>query len=618
MSEPQTQKDQKLLKEKKETTIELKQPKRSDRELLKFLWSFVLPYKKIFLFLGFFLLINVLFGIIGPLIFRYVLDLIETTQDISPSLGIVLQLLSAYSIITIAKWFALIAQNIYAVRLNARIIQDMRVQSFSSILNNHLSFYDHHETGALTSQIMNDVQELSDTGERFVHVLTSFVRLIGIIGILFYFSPLMTAVSLGFLPVFFLIVISLRKFQRRAAKVWRANFAKVNQRFNELMRSISISKAFAREDKNTEQFTTLNEKTYQSAIKRGFAIFITGPINDFNRHLLLIIILALGAVEHSKGLAIATVYLFVFLLDFYYYPALQLARNYSRFQSSFAILDRLLKISDNPTFKEQNLGENDASHLRGEIEFQHVDFSYTPEKQILTDISFHIKPGQRVALVGETGAGKTTIAAILSRFYPISSGTILLDGKSLVDYELDSLRTSIGLVSQRVLLFPGSIRDNLLIGNDQATDEQLWGALDAVQAREFIELLPNGLDFHVSEGGKNLSAGQRQMISFARVLLVDPRIVILDEATSAVDLYTESKIQDSIDILLADRTSIVIAHRLTTILKSDIIIVLEEGKCLQIGSHTDLLSQPGLYREMYNLYFQTQSAQYLEQIITKS
>jgi ATP-binding cassette subfamily B protein len=606
------QQDKKILKEK------IEQPKRSDRDLLKFLWTFVVPYKKIFILVGVFLLINVFFGITGPLIFRKVLNFVDTTQDISPPIRIVIQLLSAYFIINIAKWFAMIAQNVYTVRLNARIIQDIRVNSFESILNNQLSFFDHQETGVLTSQIMNDVQELSDTGERFVHVVTSFIRLLGILSILFYFSPIMTGVSLAFLPVFFLIVFSLRKFQRKVAKVWRANFANVNQRFNELMRSISISKAFAREKENTNQFTDLNEKTYQSAIKRAFAIFIISPINDFNRHLLLIVILALGAVEHSKGLDIATVYLFVFLLDYYYYPALQLARNYSRFQSSFAILDRLLKISENPDLKELNLGQVDALSLQGEIEFQHVDFSYTPEKQILSDISFHIKPGQRVALVGETGAGKTTIAALLSRFYQINSGDILLDGKSINDYDIASLRQAIGMVSQRVLLFTGTIRENLLIGNAQASDEQLWAALDIVQAREFIELLPNGLDFHVTEGGKNLSAGQRQMVSFARVLLSDPRIIILDEATSAVDLYTESKIQDSIDILLENRTSLVIAHRLTTILKSDLIIVLEDGKCVQIGTHTELFNQPGLYRDMYNLYFQTQSAKYLEQIITKS
>ncbi|MHA1744623.1 MAG: ABC transporter ATP-binding protein [Promethearchaeota archaeon] len=606
------------LHKQKEQKGKIEEPKRSDRELLKFLWSFVVPYKKTFILVGVFLLINVIFGITAPLLFRTVLDFVDTTPELSPPISLVIQLLSAYFIINIAKWFASIAQNIYTVRLNARIIQDIRVNSFESILNNQLSFFDHQETGVLTSQIMNDVQELSDTGERFVHVVTSFIRLAGILGILFYFSPVMTGVSLAFLPVFFLIVFSLRKFQRKVAKAWRANFANVNQRFNELMRSISISKAFAREKENTKQFTDLNEKTYQSAIKRAFAIFIISPINDFNRHLLLIVILALGAVEHANGLDIATVYLFVFLLDYYYYPALQLARNYSRFQSSFAILERLLKISENPIIKEQNLGKTDASALQGQIEFQHVDFSYTPEKQILKDISFLIQPGQRVALVGETGAGKTTIAALLSRFYKINSGDILLDGISINEYDLASLRHAIGMVSQRVLLFTGTIRENLLIGNAQATDEQLWAALDVVQAREFIELLPNGLDFHVTEGGKNLSAGQRQMVSFARVILADPRIIILDEATSAVDLYTESKIQDAMDILLENRTSVVIAHRLTTILKSDKIIVLNDGKCVQIGTHTDLINQSGLYRDMYNLYFQTQSAQYLEQIITKS
>jgi len=383
------------------------------------------------------------------------------------------------------------------------------------------------------------------------------------------------------------------------------------------MRSIAISKSFAREEENIKKFSILNEETYISSIKRGFAIFIIGPINDFFRHILLILILTVGTIESFNGnLDVATFYLFIFLMDYYYYPLLSLARNYSRFQSLFVNLERLLNVSENSEIKEINKSLKIAEKLQGEVEFKNVNFSYVENIPVLKNISFHIKPGQRVALVGHTGSGKSTIAALIPKFYIINNGKILIDGVNIQNYELNSLRSVIGLVSQRVLLFKGSIRENMLIGSENASDEDIWGALDAVQARAFIELLPHSLDFMVTEGGKNLSVGQRQMISYARVLLGNPDIIILDEATSAVDLYTESKIQDSTELLLKGRTSIVIAHRLTTILNSDFIIVLEDGEIKQIGTHKDLMEQEGLYQNMYQLYFKTQSAKYLEKIKT--
>jgi len=303
-------------------------------------------------------------------------------------------------------------------------------------------------------------------------------------------------------------------------------------------------------------------------------------------------------------------------MDYYYYPLLSLARNYSRFQSLFVNLERLLNISENSEIREANTSTKIAEKLQGEVEFKNVNFSYVEDTPVLKNISFHIKPGQHVALVGHTGSGKSTIASLIPRFYKINNGEILIDEVKIQDYELNSLRSVIGLVSQRVLLFKGTIRENMLIGSENASDEDIWDALNAVQAREFIELLPNSLDFLVTEGGKNLSVGQRQMISYARVLLGKPDIIILDEATSAVDLYTEAKIQDSTELLLKGRTSIVIAHRLTTILNSDFIIVLENGEIKQIGPHKELMEQEGPYQDMYQLYFKTQSAKYLEKIKT--
>ena len=594
--------------------------KRSDKELLGFLWKYVKNHMKDFYLVSFLLLLNVTFGIIAPLFFRYSLSLIEKSENMITSFKIILPPLIAYFLLMIIKWFWVVFQNIFKARLNAQITTDLRVNAFNHILENNMTFFDNSESGYLTSSLTNDIDEMKETGQRFVDLFTSSIRLIVTISILLYFSPILTLASVIFLPVFFIIVFSLRKFQRKVAKIWRKNFASVNQRFSETMRSIAISKSFNREKENINKFTKLNEETYKSSIKRGFAIFIIGPINDFFRHILLIVILAVGTYEISKGngkLDVSTFYLFIFLMDYYYYPLLSLARNYSRFQSLFVNLERLLNISENNQIREQHISNGLADHLKGEIEFKNVNFSYGNDIEVLSNICFHIKPGQRVALVGHTGSGKTTIASLLMRFYQVHDGEILLDGENINNFDLNSLRKAIGLVSQRVLLFKGSIRDNLLLGNVNASDEEIMAALDAVQAREFIELLPNGLNFLVTEGGKNLSVGQRQMISYARVLLENPNIIILDEATSAVDLYTESKIQDSTELLLKDRTSIVIAHRLTTILKSDLIIVLKEGKIKQIGTHNELLQDTeGLYQEMYQLYFQTQSAKYLEKIKT--
>ncbi len=590
--------------------------KRTDKELLVYLWNIVRLHLKEFYFVIILLLLNVAFGTIAPLFFRKALDLIQT-NDISTTLKMILTPLVAYFLLMLVKWFWEVFQNIFKAKLNAQITKDLRVKAFNGLLENNLTFFDNSESGYLTSSLTNDINEMREAGQRFVDLFTSLFRLIITIGILLYFSPKLTLASVVFLPIFFIVVFSLRKYQRRVAKVWRKNFATVNQRFSETMRSIAISKSFAREKENIKKFTDLNEETYKSSIKRGFAIFIIGPINDFFRHMLLIIILAVGTIETYNGnLDVATFYLFIFLMDYYYYPLLSLARNYSRFQSLFVNLERLLDISENSDIKEINTSLKIAEKIQGEVEFKNVNFSYVEDTPVLKNISFHIKPGQRVALVGHTGSGKSTIAALIPRFYNIDDGKILIDGVKIQNYELKSLRFVIGLVSQRVLLFKGTIRENMLIGSENASDKDIWNALDAVQARDFIELLPHSLDFMVTEGGKNLSVGQRQMLSYARVLLGKPDIIILDEATSAVDLYTESKIQDSTELLLKGRTSIVIAHRLTTILNSDFIIVLEDGEIKQIGTHKDLMSQKGSYQEMYQLYFKTQSAKYLEKIKT--
>ncbi len=596
--------------------------KHTDRELLSFLWRYVKLEKTTFNKVVLLLLFNTGLAVSAPLFFRESLAIIEglnDSTDNSSQLNYFIITIFVYVILSIIFWFTTAIQYVYMTRLNASTTRHLRIDTFNSVLKNKVSFFDNNESGVLTSNITNDIQELYDTGNTFAFVLTSFLRLVAVIGILFYFSPILTFTSIIFMPIIFTIALLLRKYQRRVEKKWRKRFSEVNQKFSENMKSIQVSKAFNREETNLQSFHDLNESTYNASIKRGFAIFVFGPINDFFKHVLLISILVVGSWQVQNGnLTVASFFLFIFLLNYYYYPMIMIARNYNRFQALFANLERCMQItSDNP-LEESIPSSLTADNLWGEIEFSNVDFSYVPDTPIIKKVTFHVKPGQRVALVGYTGAGKSTIALLMMRFYEINAGKVLIDTQPIQNYNLQSLRNNIAFVSQRVLLFKGSIRDNLLIAEPEASDKEIWTTLDAVQARDFIEMLPKGLDSIVEEGGRNLSAGQRQMISFARALLSNPKLIILDEATSAVDLYTESRIQDSTDLLLKGRTSIVIAHRLTTILKSDLIVVLEDGFVRQMGTHNELVSQEGPYQEMYQLYFETQSAKYLEKIKTST
>ncbi|MHA1647550.1 MAG: ABC transporter transmembrane domain-containing protein, partial [Promethearchaeota archaeon] len=307
--------------------LEEKKPKRthSDKELLKFLWSFVTPYSKMLVFLSFLLLCNVAFVIVGPIFFQKALDYIQRADVLNPTLKMILPPLIAYFIFSIMSWLAYTTQRMFSAKFNVRITNDLRIHIFNEIIENNLTFFHHSESGKLTSRITNDIQEMNDTGDRFMRIFTNLIRLVVIIIILIIYSVPLTLSAFIFLPLVFLISFLLRKYLRKYERKWRKNFASVNQQFSESMRSIAICKSFAREDTNIQKIKKLNEKTYRSSIKRAFGIFIMGPIGDFFRHLLLIIILTVGVIILNKpnsSLTVAGLYLFIFLLDYFYFPVL--------------------------------------------------------------------------------------------------------------------------------------------------------------------------------------------------------------------------------------------------------------------------------------------------------
>ncbi len=587
----------------------------TDKELLGFLWSYVKNQSKLFYVVIITLLFNTILAISAPLFFRYVVDVVDQGLSSDAVAKNVKLAIFAYIAFNLLSWVLRSIQFVYITKLNTRVVKELRIDAFQSIIDNKVQFFDHNESGDITSRVVNDTKELYDASRDIAWVITNILRLIVTVSVLFYFSVYLTLASLLFAPIVIGISVLLGKYERRTSASWRKKFGEVNQRFSETMAKIQISKAFNREEENLNRFEELNEATYRASIKRALAIFIFWPMTDLLKHLLLIIVLVVGMWEIERGMPISTLILFLILQGYFYWPLVGIADNFHKFQGAFASLERVINFSKDDTLKETNNGSSGSSDdISGRISFDNVTFGYDPEKTVLRNISFNVQPGQRIALVGHTGAGKSTIASLMTRFYDPQEGTILIDEKPIKDYNLSYLRSKISLVSQRVLLFQGTIRENLLISKNDASDEELWSSLDAVQATDFIAQLPKGLDTYVEEGGKNLSVGQRQMISFARSLLADPKILILDEATSSVDLYTETKIQTAIDVLLKERTSISIAHRLTTIMRSDLIVVLKDGEIIDMGTHNELVKGSGHYAEMYNLYFETQSAKYLENI----
>jgi ATP-binding cassette subfamily B protein len=520
----------------------------------------------------------------------------------------------AYVGLSLLLWVLQVIQGVVVTIVTQKVIKRIQMEMYTSLQEHDLSFYDVQATGKIMSRLTNDSQELNNMITVVAQFVSNFVIIFAVMGVMFSVNWQLSLVSLGMGPIVFLFALMFRRFTRRTSGQWRAAIGLVNASFQESVSGISVAKAFGREEISKEEFEDINDATFKHARKRAFALTGIWPVMDGISILGIFGITLFGSWLTFADLAApSTIVFFILLLNRFLYPLARVASQISTIQSGFAAMDRIFSIIDaekvvknpeNPVFKE----------LTGEITFDNVYQQYVPDTPVLKNINLKIKPGESIAIVGETGAGKTTIASLLMRFYDINEGSIKIDGVDIRDYDIQGLRSQIGLVSQDVFLFSGTVQDNIRYGRPEATREEIEEVINIVSAKEFIDALPDGLETELGERGKGLSAGQRQMISFARTLLTDPKILILDEATAAVDAYTESKIQDALDKLLANRTSIVIAHRLTTIKNSDRIIVLDHGEIIEEGNHDALMSKGGLYSDLYETYFKHQSAEWISEM----
>jgi ATP-binding cassette subfamily B protein len=506
--------------------------------------------------------------------------------------------------IYILRWIAQFAQTKLVAVLGQHVIYDMRQTLFSHIENLSLRFFDNREVGRIISRLTGDVSALNDLiTSGSLQVTTDVLTVVGVVALMVRMNAQLSLLVFALCPFVWLSVKLFRSKSRLAFREVRRKVATVTATVAENVSGVRVVKSFSREGENLRRFKRVNHEN-QQAFMHVTAIGATfGSVIDLIGAVGTCMVLWYGGMQVKAGaLTVGEVVAFLGYLGLFLTPMRSMSQVYQTMQSAMAGAERIFEILDTEPVIKDRPDATDLPAIRGQVDFDQVHFAYG-DAPILKGISFSVMPGQAIALVGPTGAGKSTIINILGRQYDIQSGSIKIDGRDIRDVTLKSLRGQIGIVLQDSFLFPGSVKENIRYGRLNATDKEVEAAAKTVGAHEFIVEMPKGYDTYLNEGASNLSVGQKQLLAFARALLADPRILILDEATSSIDTYTELLIQEALRKLLKGRTSFVIAHRLSTISEADEILVIEGGLIAERGTHEALLENGGIYRKLYDSQF---------------
>lgn len=486
------------------------------------------------------------------------------------------------------------------------IIQTLRNELFYHIQRLPLAFFSSYETGRLISRVIGDVNVLREMiSFSIVGVVRDLLTLIGIIAVMMSINVQLSIVAFVVVPLMLMIANVWRIYARRAYVRQRTAVADVNAELAESFNGARVVQAFAREDFNSERFRgTINRENLSSGLATARVAALFFPTIEMIAGVAVGALVWLGGgLVLDEALTAGTLVTFVLYIEQFFFPIRMLAQRYNTFQATMAAGHKIFTLLDTPIEIEDSVKADTLQEIEGHVRFEHVTFGYDDKTDVLKDTNLDVPPGTTVALVGHTGAGKTTIINLLMRFYEVSEGRLLIDGHDIRSVTQHSLRSQMGVVLQQTFLFGGSVMDNIRYGRLDASDDEVIEAAKAVGAHDFIEALENGYNTEIQEGGALLSVGQRQLIAFARALLADPRVLILDEATSSVDTRTEKVIQDALFRLLKGRTAFVIAHRLSTIVNSDQILVLDHGEIVERGTHQELLTQGGVYRDLYTMAY---------------
>lgn len=481
----------------------------------------------------------------------------------------------------------------------------MRKEISEKINRMPLAYFESKTVGDVLSRITNDVDTFGmSLNQSITTLITSVTTLIGVFIMMMTISPLMTLIALVILPISALLISVVVKHSQKYFKAQQEYLGDINGTIEESYSGHTIIKAFNREKKVNENFQKTNAKLYSSAWKSQFLSGLMQPIMTFVGNLGYVAVAVSGSMLAVSGaITVGDIQAFIQYVKSFTQPITQIAQVFNMLQSMAAAAERIFDFLDE---EEEQVTENPVrlNDIKGEVDFEHVKFGYDPEKPVIHDFTCHVEPGSMVAIVGPTGAGKTTMVKLLMRFYDVNSGCIKVDGENVKDFERRNLREAFGMVLQDTWLFKGTIMENIRYGRLDATDEEVIAAAKAANADHFIRTLPGGYDMELNEEASNVSQGQKQLLTIARAILADNRIMILDEATSSVDTRTEQHIQDAMANLMKGRTSFVIAHRLSTIRDADVILVMKDGDIIEQGNHKGLLERNGFYAQLYNSQFE--------------
>lgn len=563
---------------------------------VKRLLKYVLPYKKEMIITIFLMLLSSAATLLGPYLIQIAIDDMIPKKNIKGL--ILLSIIFVFAIIVTGLCMKFKISTTSHIGQN--VIKNIRSDIFNKLQKLPFSYYDDRPHGKILVRVVNYVNSLSDLlSNGLINLITDMFSLVVIIVFMFVMNVKLTLLCFAGFPFLALAIFIIKNAQRKAFRISSNKQSNLNAYIHESITGIKVTQAFVREDENLKILENVSNEYRSSWLKSVSIQFLLGPCIDNLSVITISLVYLVGIYSIGKGITIGVLVAFIGYISRFWGPISNIGNFYNTLISTMAYVERIFETIDEEVTVKDIEGAKKMPLIQGDVEFKDVVFRYDESANILKDVSFTAKAGETIALVGPTGAGKTTIINLLSRFYDINGGEILIDGVNIHDVTIESLRKQMGVMLQDTFVFSGTIMDNIRYGKLDASDEEVIAAAKTVRAHEFISGMAKGYYTEVNERGSRLSVGQRQLISFARALLADPRILILDEATSSIDTKTEIALQEGLDKLLKGRTSFVIAHRLSTIKNADKIMYVDNGRIIEEGNHEELMNKKGAYYELY-------------------
>ncbi len=583
----------------------------TDRQLLNRILAYFRPHLSIMVMVAILIMLNSVMDAAFPFLIARGLDQLEGSANLR---GTILQrtawLIGAIFLSGAFSWSFNFYRQKYTARAVGDVVLKLRQDAFDAVLLRDMSFYDEFSSGRIVSRVTSDTQDFSNVVTLTLNLMSQVLIVVIVVSLLVLIDLRLALITMIIAPVVVVTALAFRRIARHTTTQARRVLAEVNANVQESITGIGIAKNFRQEQHVFDEFKPVNAQSYRLSLRQGLTFSSIFPILGIISGVGIALVTYFGGLSVIGGVVSAgDFYLFIAGSNLFWNPLVSIASFWSQFQLGLAASERVFALVDAEPRVVQ-IDNQPAPSLGGRIEYCNVDFRYTENEQVLEKFSLTINAGETLALVGHTGAGKSSIGKLVARFYEFQGGQLLVDGQDIRTFELYSYRRQLGIVPQTPFLFAGTVADNIRYGRPGVSDEEVMAVASRVGGGDWLDALPQGLETPVGEAGKGISMGQRQLVALARVLLQDPAIIILDEATSSVDPLTEAQIQEGLDTVLQNRTAIVIAHRLSTIKSANRIIVLSEGRIIEEGNHTTLMALGGHYAQLYDTYFRHQSPYY--------